>query len=187
MMLIVVVAYVLVRRWNGDVVQLAAVAGVLALGYFAYSAYRSRQEDKRADRTEKADVAALEAKVESMFADVANRILDVEGRSGFTDTPEAGEHFHGAVTIFVSVDEKLDAAASSAQLRSISGELDEALWHLDATEALLDGGRLPTRSKASDIVRSAPDSISLSLTSRKAVDRWVDGGSARRRRRKRSC
>jgi hypothetical protein len=187
MMLIVIAVYFLVRRWNGDVVQLVAVAGVLGVGYFAYSAYRSRQEHQRAEKIEEADITALEAKVESMFADAANRILKVEGHHGLTVTPDAGEHFEKAVTIFVSVDGRLSAAVSSAQLRSLSAELDEALWQLTAAQALLDGEEPPTRSRTREPIVSPTDSATLSGASRDAVARWVDGSSSVRRRRRRSC
>ncbi len=187
MMLIVVAGYFVLRRWNGDVVQLAAVAGVLGIGYFIYRAYRSRQEHQRASTIEKADVAALEEKVEALFADAANRILEVESHADLTATPDAGEYFQKAVTIFVSVDGRLSAATSSAQLRSLAVELDEALWQLTAAQALLDGEHPPVRSETPEPVVSPTGTVFLSSASRDAVTRWVDGGSSDRRRRRRSC
>ena len=186
-MLIVVAGYIVLRRWNGDVVQLAAVVGVLGIGYFAYQAYRSKQEQQRAGTIEKADAAALEEKVESLFADVANRILEVESHAGLTATPGAGEYFQKAVTIFVSVDGRLSAATSSAQLASLAAELDEALWQLTAARALLDGEEPPARSETSEPTVSPAGTVLLSSQSRDAVTRWVDGGSSNRRRRRRSC
>jgi len=187
MMWIVIVGFVLLRRWNGDIVPVIAAAAVLVIGVIAYRAYQFRQQRQRAERIEETDIAFLEEKVESMLADMANRILEVEGHPGIAVTPEAGEYFHKAVATFVLVDEKLASAISVSQLRSLASQLDEALWQLDAAQAVLDGEELPARTQSPEPVAPSTASISLSAVSNDVVSKWVAGGSSAYRRRRRPC
>ena len=190
MMVIVFGAYFLLRNWNGDVVPLIAIGGVVVAGVLAYRVYQSRTERVRADKIERADVASLTDQVEVMLAKTANRILDLEGRPGLASSSEANEHFQSAVSTFVSADEDLDGATSTYRLQALVSELDDALWRLDAAEALLDGEEPPPRPemarKRSTREPSTPSS--MTLLSRDAVTRWVDSGSrGDHRRRRRSC
>lgn len=185
-MLIVFAGYFLLRNWNGDVIPLIAIGGAALAGILVYQVYRSRTERQRAEKVERADVAALGEQVEAMLADTANRILEVEGRAGLVTSSEANEYFQSAVASFVSVDEKLETAVSAFQLQRLVSELDDALWRLVAARAVLDGDAIPARPSATPAVSSTPATISV--LSRDAVSRWVDGGSAGgHRRRRRSC
>ena len=190
MMVIVFGGYFLLRNWNGDVVPLIAIAGVVIAGVVAYRVYQARTERVRADKIERADVSSLTEQLEGMLAKTANRILDVEGRPGLSSSSEANANFQSAVSTFVSVDEDLDGAASTYRLRALVAELDDALWRLDAAEALLNGEEPPPRPEIARQRSTRESSASSSMTSlsRDAVTRWVDGGSSGgHRRRRRSC
>jgi len=189
MMFIIFAAYFLFRNWSGSVLPLIAVGGVAVVGMLAYRAYRTRAERRRAERIDRADVAALREQVESMLADTANRVLDVEGRPGLVMSTEANDYFQRAVSTFVSVDEKLDAAVSTYELRSLLSELEDALWRLGAAQAILDGRDLPTRPEAASTSASRKSSgRSMSAVSLAAVSRWIDGGSrGSHHGRRRSC
>jgi len=191
MMAIVFGAYLLLRNWNGDVTLLIAVGGVAVAGVLVYRVYQSRVERTRADKIERADVASLKEQVERMLAETANRILDVEGRPGLVVSPKAGDHFQKAVSKFVSVDEAFGTATSTYQLRALVSQLDEALWRLEAAEAVVNGQDVPPRPEAPQPSRTQlPSASSSSMTSlsRDAVTKWVDGGSdGSHRRRRRSC
>lgn len=184
-------AYFLLRNWNGDVTLLIAVGGIAVAGVLAYRVYQSRVERTRADKIERADVASLKEQVKGMLADTANRILEVEGRPGLIASPEAGDHFQKAVSIFVSVDEAFGTATSTYQLRALVSQLDEALWRLEAAEAVVNGQDVPSRPETPQPSRTQlPSTSSSSMTSlsRDAVTKWVDGGSgSNHRRHRRSC
>jgi hypothetical protein len=189
MMLIVFGAYFLLRNWNGDVIPLVAVGGVALAGVLGYRVYRSRTERQRAEKVERANVAALTEQVEGMLADTANRILEVEGRAGLVTSSEASDYFQRAVSTFVSVDERLESAGSVFQLQRLVSDLDDALWRLASARAILDGNEIPPRPSATHAVPSTPSkSATMTMLSRDAVSRWVDGGSSRGHgRRRRSC
>ncbi len=192
MMAIVFGAYFLLRNWNGDVTLLIAIGGVAVAGVLVYRVYQSRVERTRADKIERADVASLKEQVEGMLADTANRILDVEGRPGLIASPEAGDHFQEAVSKFVSVDEAFGTATSTYQLRALVSQLEEALWRLEAAEAVLNGQEVPPRPEASRRPSSSQlrssSAPSMTSLSRDAVTKWVDGGSSGgHHRRRRSC
>ena len=189
MMVIVFGGYFLLRNWNGDTTLLIAVGGIAIAGVLLYRVYQSRVERTRADKIERADVASLTEQVEGMLAETANRILDVEGRPGLVVSSEAGDHFHKAVATFTSVDEGLNGATSTYQLRRLVSQLEEALWRLDAAEAVLEGRELPPRpevARRTASPRSPSSGSSMSSLSREAVSKWIDGGSSGHHRR-RSC
>lgn len=190
MMVIVFGGYFLLRNWNGDVVPLITIGAVVVAGVLVYRVYQSRTERSRIDKIERADVASLTEQVEEMLAETANRILDVEGRPGLVASSEAGDHFQKAVSTFTSVDEGLGAATSTYRLRALVSQLDEALWRLDAAQAVLDGRDVPPRpevARPSTSPRTSAPSSSMTSLSREAVTRWVDGGSSGHHRRRRSC
>ncbi len=197
MMLILVGAYVLFRNWNGDVVPLLVIGGVAVVGVLAYRAYQSRQERIRAEKIERADASALTEQVESLLAETANRILDVEDRPGLIVSEEANEYFQRAVSTFVSVDEKLEDATATYQLRRLVSDLEDALWRLDAAQAVMDGEPVPPKRGSTGVPSSRSGSSSgagaMTTSSREVVSRWVDDrgdhgdGHGHRRRKRRSC
>ncbi len=189
MMLVILAGYFLFKYSNGNIVPLVALGLVAVVGVLAYRAYESRQQRIRADQVERADVAAGTELVTAKLADTANRILAVEARPGLDMSPEAGEYFQKAVSTFVSVDERFPAARSRYELEALVSQLDDALWQLDAAQAIINDEAIPTRSRdPMSARRKRGASGLLSGLTRDAVAKWGDGGSGGTHgRRKRPC
>jgi hypothetical protein len=189
MMAIILGGYFLFRFWNGGILPLIGLGVLAVVGVMAFRAYQSRALRLRADKVERADVASGTELVTAKLADTANRILEVESRPGLDMSPEANGYFQKAVSTFVSVDERFPTAASSYELGALVSELDDALWHLDSAEAVINGEAIPTRPQdPTSVGRNRGTPGLLSGLTRDAVAKWVDGGSGgAHRRRKRSC
>jgi hypothetical protein len=123
-----------------------------------------------------------------MLGDTANKILVVEDRPALSGSPEATQHFQKAVATFASVDDRLESAITVDQLRPLVTDLDDALWNLDAAQAVLDGEEPPARTRTLPVPPPTPESSTTRDSQRDAITRWMDGGSDRHhRRRGRSC
>ena len=188
MMAIVVAGFLLFRVTDGNLLLVLAVGAVAVVGLLIYRAYVSRQDRRRSELIERADFGSLIEKVESMLGDTANKILELEDRPTLSETPEANRHFQKAVATFASVDDQLESATTVGQLRLLVSELDDALWGLDAAQAVLDGEELPERTRTLPAAPPSSRRITTRESSSEAIARWMDGGSGRHhRRRRRSC
>jgi len=191
MMLVVVGGFLLFRLVNGSDVNLLwvlAVAGIAVVALFIYRAFVSRKDRQRRELIERADVGSLTEKVESMLGDTANKILEVEDRPDLSDSREATRYFQKSVAAFASVDDRLESAVTVAQLRSLIVELDDALWGLEAAEAVLAGTPLPERTQTLPAEPTPRPPTAIPLAPSEAIARWMDGGTGRhQRRRGRSC
>jgi len=188
MMIIVIAGFLLFRQWNGDLVPLLAVGAVVLITLLTYRVYLSRRDRQRSELIERADIGSLTEKVESMLGDTANKILEVEDRPTLSDSPEATLHFQRAVSTFASVDDRLESTTTVGQLHLLVSELDDALWRLDAAQAVIDGETPPARAQTLPPPPPPSPGGTIRDASGEAIARWTDGGARRRHRRHgRSC
>lgn len=124
---------------GGWILLIIAVIVVAGIGFFVWRSSRSNQ------RRQAQSLAELKAKANAQLAAVANDILDDEDEIAETDDATARQHFDEATAIYGTAAERLDAATAPTQVMDLSEDLDRAIWHLDAAEALLDGRPIPPK------------------------------------------
>jgi len=178
--LIAVLAWRLLAEQPVVLILVLAVGGLALLGYRSWS--RRRDERARAQRSEIVGRRLGDAARER-FPAVADRILDLEDRVGLSGSSMAREHFRAATEAFITADERMTDAASAAEFIDVLDRLDDAGWHLDAVDAVLDGRPVPERSP---IPATVPDSSSRA---RASLERWGSPSrrDSRHRHRRHSC
>ena len=118
------------------VIVLAVVVGI---GFLIWRGRRNQRASAAAA------LADLKATAESQIAAVANDILADEQEIGEAGNPDASERFDQATAIYADAAERLQAATTPREVLQISADLDQAIWHLDCAEAILDGEPLPPK------------------------------------------
>jgi hypothetical protein len=125
---------------GGPWILLALILGVAAVvAFFVWRSSRRSKERRRATLEE------LRSKAQSQVDAVANDILEDEDEIEEAGNPEASRHFDDATRIYGRAAEELPGATTPAEIVGISAELDQAIWHLDAAEAILDGKPVPPK------------------------------------------
>ena len=119
------------------VVLFLVVVGVVGL-----LVWRSRAARRRAAV---ARLAEIKQDIAERVAAVSNDIVELDPEIAVADHPEARRHFEAASEIYGAVERQVGEAATPSELIAVVGRLDEAIWHLDAAEALLDGEPVPPR------------------------------------------
>lgn len=105
----------------------------------------SRRSKQRTDTAEEARLAEARAGIQAQIDAVANDILELEDEVRLADDSRVDRFFEDASETYRRVTESFAEAESPAQLLEIANDLDEAIWQLDASEAILDGNPLPER------------------------------------------
>lgn len=138
---------------NGLSVLLVIVV-VIGAG-IAFVVWWSSRSSKRR-RAEQ--LAQLKAKARAQIDAIANDILDDEDEIAEAKNPQATDHFEEATTIYSGAAERLDGADTATEVVEIASDLDDAIWHLDAAEAILDGRAIPDKPERPAIPDPAPSS-----------------------------
>ncbi len=96
-------------------------------------------------RDERARIRRTRTIIDGQLGAVATDILELEEGVRAVGNDEALRHFRRANTTYTEVSKELATAATAAELGGLAARLDEAIWQLDATEALLEGSPPPPR------------------------------------------
>jgi len=125
---------------SGVLVLLLIVGGlVLVVGLVVWNGSR------RSRHAAAAVLADGRQKVQERLAAVANDIVDLDGEIALSDDEAAREHYERASATYTEVNEALPAASTPQALLELSAKLDEAIWELDAADAILDGEPVPPK------------------------------------------
>lgn len=156
---------------NGGWVLLVIVVGIGAA--VAFAVWRASRASRRREASQLAD---LKARARAQVDAVANDILDDEDEIAEAANPSATEHFEAATATYAEAAERLDRASSAREVIEVSADLDEAIWHLDAAEALLDGRPVPDRPQRPTI--PAPTPTPTPTPPARSADQQGPGGTA---------
>lgn len=126
--------------WTVLVVFLVVVVGAVAVLVWLGNRNTERAARRRIDEARREVAAQLDA--------VANDILDLDVEVATSEDDRVREHYQSASSIYAEVQEALADAEDAPVLISLSNRLDEAIWHLDAADALLDGEPVPPKPEA---------------------------------------
>ena len=134
------------------------VIGVLVVGGIGFMVWRSRRSARNRAATALREMkAATQARIDAL----ANDILDDEDEIEESGNAEAGRRFDQATAIYTNVGDDLGRAQSPQAVVVVATKVDEAIWHLDCAEAILDGQPLPPKPEppkpAPPAERAQPD------------------------------
>ncbi len=102
------------------------------------------------------EMATRRAAVTEELADIGREILALEDRVSVADNTDATSHYRKGNEQYLELQEQLDGATSLWQITEVDYAADTAAWHLDATEALLDGDPVPDEPERPDLEVSRP-------------------------------
>lgn len=125
------------------------VGAVVAFLVWRGSRARRRREAEQLDE--------VKAKARAQIDAIANDILDDEDEVAEAANPEATAHFEHATATYADAAERLERAATPQEVLDIVVDLDEAIWHLDAAEALLDGQPVPDKPARPTVPEPRPE------------------------------
>ena len=127
---------------GGGGLGILVVIGLIAAVGIAFFAWRSSKANKaRLARI----MGDLRAKAGAQVEDVANDILELESEVRDAADRTINEHFQAASQIYSAATDALEHADSPQDIVAVSAKLDDAIWNLDAVEALLDGNPVPPK------------------------------------------
>lgn len=118
------------------------VIGVVLVGGIGFVIWRGSRS-RRVGDAQRLD--ELKAKAQVQIDAIANDILDDADEVSEADNADATGHFEAATAVYGEAAGRLAAATTARQVIDISTELDLAIWHLDAAEAILDGKPVPPK------------------------------------------
>ncbi|HSJ71757.1 MAG TPA: DUF6676 family protein [Acidimicrobiia bacterium] len=118
------------------------VIGVVIVGGIGFVIWRGSRSRRVSDTQRLAD---LKAKAQLQIDAIANDILDDADEISEAANADATDHFEAATAVYGEAAGRLEAATTARQVVDISAELDLAIWHLDAAEAILDGQPVPPK------------------------------------------
>ncbi len=125
---------------NGLWILLLIVGAIVAL--IAFAVWRgSRNRRKARERA----VADLKRTAHAQIDAIANDILDDEAEVADSTNAEVKQHFDAAGVIYRDAADRVARATTIQDMAGIASDLETAIWHLDCTEALLDGTEPPPR------------------------------------------
>lgn len=118
------------------------VIGLIVLAGIAFFVWRSAKSNTaRVGRI----TGDLRNKARVQVEDVANDILDLEDEVRQAGGAEVTARYQKASQIYSEATDALDRANTPQEIVAASAKLDDAIWNLDAVEALLDGKPVPPK------------------------------------------
>ena len=133
---------------SGSGLSVLLVIAVVVGAGIAFVVWWSSRSSKRRQAEH---LAELKAKARAQIDAVANDILDDEDEVAEAKNPEATRHFESATTIYSGAEERLANADTVEGVVDVAADLDDAIWHLDAAEAILDGKAIPDKPERPSI------------------------------------
>ncbi|MDJ0790550.1 MAG: hypothetical protein QNJ71_01515 [Acidimicrobiia bacterium] len=118
------------------------VIGVLVVGVIGFLVWRSRRSSRNRAQ---AALSEMKAATQARIDDLANDILDDEAEIEESGNEEAGRRFDQATAIYTDVADELRRAQTPRAVVAVASKVDEAIWHLDCAEAILDEQPLPPK------------------------------------------
>lgn len=118
------------------------VIGVVLVSGIGFVIWRGSRSRRVSDAQR---LAELKAKAQIQIDAIANDILDDADEVSDAANADATGHFEAATATYGEAAGRLEAATTARQVLDISAELDLAIWHLDAAEAILDGQPVPPK------------------------------------------
>lgn len=129
------------------------VIGLIVLAGIAFFMWRSsRSNTARVGRI----MEELRAKAGVQVQDVANDILDLEDEVREAGGAEVTARYQTASQIYSEATDALERASSPQDIVAASAKLDDAIWNLDAVEALLDGKPVPPKPEPPKAAAPSP-------------------------------
>lgn len=114
--------------------------GVLVLGLMRNN---SRQRTVLASE----ELAKVKGMAREKLAAIANDVIEMEDEVMLSDNSEIREHYQKASAIYTEALSRVEADPGARDMVEVIKNLDDAIWELDAAEALLDGKPIPERPK----------------------------------------
>lgn len=117
------------------------------IGLFAWwMIRRSKAKAAAQAQAQPADrIVQARAVVQQQLDDVANDILDLSEEVQVADNPQADEYYQAAAATYDTATDQFETANDAQSIIDLSQRLDEAIWQLDAAEAILDGHPIPPK------------------------------------------
>ncbi|HEY4607434.1 MAG TPA: hypothetical protein VIH55_07265, partial [Acidimicrobiia bacterium] len=123
-------------------IWLVVIAGGLLLMFSAMRNSSRRRAEMATSELEKVKTMA-----KAKLAEVANDIIELEDEVELSERPEVKAHYQSASATYTTALGKIEKDPSPTEMLEIIGDLDNAIWELDAAEALLDGKPVPDKPK----------------------------------------
>ena len=128
-------------RGGISILPIILIGGVLLLGWMWWRRKAAASAGSRID----ARLAEAKTAVQTQIDAVANDIIDLEDDVRVAGNSEATGAYNAAGQIYNEVTDAYPGATTAQGLLDLSNRLDEAVWQLDTTEALIDGKTPPPR------------------------------------------
>ena len=157
--------------WSFLIVLLVIVGLIVAVVVFVRSRNRRRVTD---------ELSARRRAVAEELAAVGQEILALADRVALADNTAATNHFRQGNEQYLELQEELEEATSLWQVTEVDYAADTAAWHLDATEALLDGDEVPEEPARPDLEVSRPPAKDPTPALESAPSRRVEPRQRRR-------
>ncbi len=126
---------------------LIVVGGIVGLVLFTRSRNRKKVE---------AELTQRRATVNDELAAIGADIVELEDRVTFADDDEATKHFRLGNEQYIELQDQLAAATTLWEVTQVDYAADTAAWHLDASEAIIDGEDIPEEPERPDLTVSRP-------------------------------
>lgn len=105
--------------------------------------WMSRRGKRQRAEAAIAQLEAAKAEIKEQMGVVANEILEFSDR--VDQDPEAVAHYRRASDVFKAAEDRMEAAETSADLESLSDDLDIARWEMAAADAIVEGREVPPK------------------------------------------
>ncbi|MGF1668723.1 MAG: hypothetical protein ACFCVC_20870 [Acidimicrobiia bacterium] len=115
------------------------------LGIVAVIWFLSRRGKKKRAQASSSALEAAKSEIREQMAVVANEILEFSDRPDQDRFPNALEHYRKASEMFKAAEDRMAAAATPADLESLSDDLDVARWEMAAAMAIVEGRPVPEK------------------------------------------
>ena len=119
---------------------LIAGAGLLFFGL-------TRNSSRRRATMVGEELARVKGMAREKLAEIANDIIEMEDEVTLSGNREIEAHYQKASAIYTTALGRVEADPAAAEMIEVIKELDDAIWELDAAEALLDGKPIPEKPK----------------------------------------
>lgn len=118
---------------------------VWPLGIVAVIWFLSRRGKKKRATAAATALESAKTEIREQMGVVANDILEFSDRPDQDRFPEALEHYRRASEVFKAAEDRMAAAATPADLESLSDDLDVARWEMAAAMAIVEGRPVPEK------------------------------------------
>lgn len=126
---------------SGWVWVLLLIGGGGLLFFLASNSARRRSERAATE------LAKVKGMARGKLAEIANDIIEMEDEVALSANPEVTRHYQQASAIYTEVLARVEGESDPREMVDVVKKLDDAIWELDAAEALLDDKPIPEKPK----------------------------------------